>query len=215
MKCCQCQGIEMLFDDKTALKELEHYRQKGPSKTTRLLLEAVRANGLDGKTLLDIGGGVGAIQHELWPAGLSHITNVDASSAYLAAARAEAERQGYVEQASYHHGDFVDLAERLEPVDIVTLDKVICCYHDMEALVRLSSAQAGALYALIFPRDTWWMKVFQPIFNAFFRVRRHPFRVFLHPTEAVDALIRSNGFEQRYHRRAGIWQVMVYARLTS
>ena len=65
MGCCQCQGIESMFDKKAAKRELKRYLKKGPSKTTIMLLDAVNKVGVQGLTFLDIGGGIGAIQHAL------------------------------------------------------------------------------------------------------------------------------------------------------
>ena len=138
MSCCsQCQGIESVFSKRMANGELKEYRRKGPSKTTQQLLDFIKKqDNIQGKTLLDIGGGVGAIQHKLVEAGVDRVTNVDASSAYLNTARAEATRLGYVDKASYHAGDFVDLAPTIDAADVVTLDRVLCCYP--EALTRAS-----------------------------------------------------------------------------
>jgi magnesium-protoporphyrin O-methyltransferase len=171
MNCCpQCEGVERLFDESTAASELESYRRDGAAKATRLLIQSLKNTGIAGKTLLDIGGGVGAIQHELLKAGASHATNVDASSAYLEAARRQARQEGHEEQISFHHGNFVDLAPEIEPADIVTLDRVICCYHDMPSLVGLSAARARQFYGLIFPRDRWWLKLGRPVFNLLFKL---------------------------------------------
>lgn len=212
MTCCQCQGIDSVFDQAVADRELKDYRRKGPAKTTRLLLDALAADGVTGLSLLDIGGGVGAIQHALLNAGAAQAVGVDASRAYLAAARSEAERQGLADRVTFRQGDFVDLAPDTPPADIVTLDRVLCCYHDVESLVELSAARARKLYGLVFPRDTWWMKVARPILNSVFWVQRNPFRIFIHPTATVEALLRREGLERRFYRRSGIWQVMVYAR---
>ena len=70
---------------------------------------------MEGATFLDIGGGIGAIQHELIDAGVSHATNVDASAPYLDAAREESERRGYAGRVTYLHGDFVELAGSVPP----------------------------------------------------------------------------------------------------
>jgi len=212
VNCCQCQGIEAVFDPKHAAKELENYRKKGPARTTRMLIDALKASGIRGMTLLDIGGGVGAIQHALLRAGVTTATDVDASPAYLQAALEEAQRQGHADRVTYHAGDFVDRADEIEPADIVTLDRVICCYHDMEALVGLSSARARRLYGLVFPRDAWWVRMAGPIANLFFRLRRNPFRIFFHPTDAVEAVVRGNGLEQKFRGGTLVWQVMVYER---
>ena len=210
MQCCHCQGIESLFTEKAARRELRSYRRKGPTKSTRALLAALESAGVRDRSLLDIGGGVGAIQHELMQAGASGVTNVDASTAYLKAVREEADRRGYADRATYLHGDFVDLASRVEAADIVTLDRVICCYPDMERLVGLSSARARALYGLVYPRRTWYLKLFRQLANAYFRLRRNPFRVFLHRSEDVDAVAQRSGLEPRSNGRSGIWRVAVY-----
>jgi len=212
MNCSQCQGIEELFSQQYVTNELSRYRAKGPDKTTRMLTEAIKQEGVDGLTLLDIGGGLGAIQYELLGAGVQDATSVDASTAYLTVARAEAQRQGYADRVTYHHGNFVDLATEIAPADIVTLDRVICCYHDMEKLVSLSAARARKLYGLVYPRVAWWMKIALALENFFFRLRRSPYRTFLHPNEAVEAILVSNGLQRLFYHQTLVWQVVVYTR---
>jgi 2-polyprenyl-3-methyl-5-hydroxy-6-metoxy-1,4-benzoquinol methylase len=211
MNCCQIQGLEKVFDQPMVTKELARYRRNGPVKTTRLLIEAIEAEAVSGMTLLDIGGGVGAVQHALLRDGLQHATDVDASPAYLAATRSEAQRLGFEEQITYHFGNFVDLASEIPPADLVTLDRVICCYPDMEQLVSLSAAKAKKRYGLVYPRHTWWMKLFLRIGNFYFRLRKNPYRMFLHPSESVEAILQSHGFTRRYYTQTMIWQVVVYS----
>ena len=52
MKCCQCQGIESQFNAKQAAKELKDYRRRGPRKSTRILIEALGAEGVKGMTTM-------------------------------------------------------------------------------------------------------------------------------------------------------------------
>ena len=213
MSCQQCQGIETEFDPKYAARELKKYRRKGPSKTTAMLIGALHDAGIAGATLLDIGGGVGAIQHALLAEGARNAVSVDASSAFVETAREEARRRGYEEQIDFQHGDFVDLAEELPSADIVTLDKVICCYDDMEELVRLSAGRAQRLYGAVYPRDVWWVKAGFNALNAVLSLFRRHFRTFIHPTHRVERLLRERGFiEQKYIRYSGIWQVVVFGR---
>ena len=212
MNCCQCQGIEGLFSQQYVNKELWRYLAKGPDKTTRMLTEAIKEEGVDGLTLLDIGGGVGAIQHDLLAAGIQEVISVEASTAYLTVSKAEAQRRGLADHVSYFHGDFVDLASNIPPADIVTLDRVICCYHDMEKLVDLSAVRARKLYGLVYPRDTWWVKIGLAIQNLYFRLRRSHYRAFAHPTQAVDALLESSGFRRQVYRQTAVWQAVVYTR---
>lgn len=211
MSCHQCEGIEGLFDEKMARRELRRYHRKGARKTTRILLHAVRDDA-EGKTLLDIGGGVGVIQIELLEAGARSAIGVDAFSAYLQAAREEAERRGMADRVVGRKGDFVELAPEIEPADIVTLDRVICCYPDVDALVDAAAAHARMSVALVYPRDDWWMKALPATLNLVFRIRRSPMRFFLHASERVDAAVRRRGFALQTHRKTPAWQVAVYRR---
>ncbi len=58
------------YDEERASSQLRSYRRKGPIPSTRALIMVLVAEGVEGATLLDIGGGIGAIQHELLDAGL-------------------------------------------------------------------------------------------------------------------------------------------------
>jgi len=212
MNCSHCQGLDELFSAEYVAGEVKRYRKHGPEKTTRMLTDALKKQGLQELTLLDIGGGVGAIQYEMLNAGVKSATDIEASAAYLAAAKAESEKGGYSERISYQQGNFVDLAENIQPADIVTLDRVICCYPDMQQLVGLSAVRAGKLYGVVYPRDSWWMKMGIAVQNFFFRLQRNPFRIFIHPSEAVEAIIIQNGFKRLFYHRTWIWQVALYAR---
>lgn len=212
MNCSQCQGIEELFSEDYVAGELKRYRRRGPDKTTRILIDALKETNVDGLTLLDIGGGLGTIQHEMLSAGVQHATDIDASNAYINAARAETARRGYAGQVDYQHGNFVDLAANIPPADIVTLNRVICCYPDMKKMVSLSVSRAGKVYGLVYPRDVWWMKIGLVIQNFVLRLQRSRFRTYLHPTEAVEALIRGNGFERHFYKETFAWQIAVYSR---
>lgn len=212
MNCCQCQGIEELFSQQFVNKELARYRKKGPDKTTRILTEAIQEAGVDGLTLLDIGGGVGLVQYALFDAGVRQAMSVDASMAYLSAAKEEAQRRGLADRVSYRHGDFIDMAEEIAPADIVTLDRVICCYNDMEKLVNLSAERAGKLYGLVYPRDTWWVKVMLTIENFFYWLRRSSYRAFVHSTRSVEDLLGRNGLKRSVYHLTLVWQVVVYSR---
>ena len=214
MNCCQCEGIEGLFNQREAAHRLRVYQRKGPTRSTRMLLDALRAAGIEGATLLDIGGGIGAVQLELLASGAASATDVDASTAYLAAAREESARRGFADRVTYRHGNFVELAPTVAAADVVTLDRVICCYHDMPGLVGASASKAQRLYGLVFPRDNWLARVFVAGANMIFWFQRNPFRLFAHHTRDVEAALRTAGLERRYHRNAGAWQVAVYQRIS-
>ena len=162
--------------------------------------------------LLDIGAGVGAIHHVLLDARVTRAVHVDASSAYLAAAREETERRGHAARVEFVAGDFVAIADRLTPAGVVTLDRVICCYDDMPRLAGLSARKATQLYGAVYPRLGGWMHVGIAVLNLWQRAKRSTFRVFLHDPAAIDRVLREAGLERCSVRRTLAWEVVVYAR---
>ena len=212
MDCCGCQGAEGIFDDRQAQRDLRRYRNKGPKRTTRVLIDALTDQGIEGATLLDIGGGIGTIAHELLSDGVERATAVDASSAYLRVARTEAERRGHADRIDFRGGDFVELAGDLPQHDVVTLDRSICCYGDMPALVSASADHAGRLYGVVIPRDVWWNRVGISIVNAGLRLFGNPFRAYVHDADDIELRLEERGLERVFLRRTWIWQVAVYAR---
>lgn len=236
MKCCHspsCSAFERSFDASYARRDLEHYRRHGPAKATRVLLQAIRAllagqdaagqdaagqdaagqdaTGQDtAVSVLDVGGGVGGVHHELRASGARRAVDVDGSSAFLAAAQDEARRLGHADRVTYLHGDFIHLADEVEPADIVALDRVICCYLDMPALVGAAADKARRVLGLVFPRDVWWMRVGAGVINLFERLSRDPLLFYVHAASAVDAVARERGLRLAFSRSAGVWQVRVY-----
>ena len=216
MTCSQCSGIEEQFNDAIARKSLKRFRRRGPDRTTRLLIEGLRLvldrDRKPGTRLLDIGAGVGAIHHVLLTDGVEHAVHVDASTAHLTAAREETERRGHSGLVEFMRGDFVDMADHVPPADVVTLDRVICCYHEMPRLVRLSAEHALRLYGAVYPRGTTLMRAGIFAINLLMRIKRSPFRTFQHDPVAIDAVLRTAGLQRRHIRRTLGWEIVVYER---
>ncbi|MEX1247616.1 MAG: class I SAM-dependent methyltransferase [Anaerolineales bacterium] len=211
--CCpQCEGIELMFDEESVDNDARTYRAEGPDETTVWLLDELKRHGVKGSTVLDIGGGLGAIQHELLKNGASSSVHVDASSAYIEGAKREAKRRKLSDKIEFHHGNFVDLAPELAPADIVTLDKVICCYHDMPRLVRASARLAEKYYAIVVPRDRWLFRVAARLMNFGLRIFRNPYRMFVHPHKKIEGILRKAGLKHSYSRDNFLWHVAVYIR---
>ena len=209
--CCTAR-YDAQFDDETARRDLLDYRDGGPDGSTRRLIDALRDAGVADATLLDIGGGIGAVQLELLEAGVRSSTDVDASEAYLSTARSEADERGFGDRTSYRHGDFVELAAEVEDADIVTLDRVICCYPHVETLVERSISHAHRLYGLVYPRDRWWVRMGMRLGNLGCAIFRNDFRVYVHPQATIDRILRSSGWTLRYSHAGWFWQTAVWER---
>jgi magnesium-protoporphyrin O-methyltransferase len=166
-------------------------------------------------TLLDIGSGIGTIPHELLASDLAGAIVVEASAAYLNVSENEAARRGHRDRLTYYHGDFVELAGTLPPADIVTLDRVICCYPDMEKLVEASVAKAKHVYGLVYPRERWATRTGVAVVNLFLRLRGGAFRTYIHSSDAMEAIVQRYGFRRSFYARTFLWQVVTYTRRES
>jgi magnesium-protoporphyrin O-methyltransferase len=212
--CCPCEGIEHQFGSRIAERELRRFRRRGPIRSTRLLLREITEMlaRVPSATLLDIGGGIGAVHHVLLDAGVREATQVDISSEYLNVARREATARGHMDRIRFIGGDFVDLAPTLPSADVVTLDRVICCYPDMERLVSRASQKTHHLLGAVYPRDVWWVRLGVGLVNRLTQLRRCPFRVFVHDPAHIEATLRARGLERAASRRTFVWVVAVYRR---
>lgn len=209
--CCD-QDFERLFDDREAEHDLEEWRRHGLPAATAELIEALRADGIAGAAVLDIGAGVGMVHLELLEAGAARAVDVDASTAFLATARAEAERRGLGERVEYRYGDAVELATTLPSADVVALDRVICCYPNLAGLLGAAISTAPRLIGMVHPTDAPWVRVSMALFNAVGRLlRRHHF-FYVHRRSEIDGILGRAGFVERHRGGRGFWKVTVYAR---
>lgn len=214
MNCCEYRKNNKLFNLRRATKSLRKYQAKGPATTTQILLDALRKLQPNGKTVLDIGGGVGVIQLELLKSGAATAVSIDASQAYISVAKEAAKNQGVNARITFITGDFVELDKTIEAADIVTLDRVICCYANMPSLVTSSSKHARSVYAVIYPHDTWWPKFLFSLINIV-TVPLGLVKIHVHSTKEVEKIITKEGFKKTFHQQKGIWQIAVFQRDTN
>jgi 2-polyprenyl-3-methyl-5-hydroxy-6-metoxy-1,4-benzoquinol methylase len=207
-----CEITDQAFSDGEARQELRNYRRKGPPPQTRVLLDAIRATGIREATLLDIGGGIGTIHHELLEDVAHGATHVDASSAYLKQAKLETARLGHEAKARFVHADFTDVAGDLPDADIVTMDRVVCCYPDYRKLITAAALRTRRVLAMSYPRETWYTRILLRLVNALERLRRQPFRSHLHPQKEMDRLLSDCGLHRTFFNRLFLWEVALYRR---
>ena len=159
------------------------------------------------RRILEVGGGIGEIQLELLKRGAQRTINLELSPAYEEeAARLirEAGLEGRVERR--RHDIAVDPAG-VEPVDIVLLNRVVCCYPDYERL--LGAAADHATRALVFshpPRNLMWRAIVATQ-NLGFRLLGREFRTFAHPPAAMLAVAEERGLRRSLVSRGFRWRV--------
>jgi 16S rRNA G966 N2-methylase RsmD len=213
MTCCTgpCAAASH-FDPRKADRDLRRYQRRGPDGTTRMLLSELRRWPLQGLHLLDVGGGIGVIAVELAGAGLASVTLADASAGYLEAARRHLASRDASLPAQFILGDFAITANCLPDADIVTLDRVVCCYPDVEALLRGAAARARRMIAFTYPRYRWGVRAALVVENSWYWLRQDPFRAFVHSPERMASVLEAAGFVRAARQATIGWALDLYRR---
>jgi len=213
MVCCTgyC-AAEAQFNHKVAKRDLRRYRRRGADATTRLMLAELRHWPLEGRHLLDVGGGIGVISGELSDARVASAVTVEASPAYLEVARREVGPKYGSRPTQFVLGDFAAIAGTLPDADVVTLDRVVCCYPDPEALLGAAAARTRQVLAFTYPRDRWYVRTMFAFGNFWLRLTGKKFRAFVHGPEQMAAVLEAAGLVRATQRKTLVWMLDLYQR---
>jgi hypothetical protein len=92
--CCPSGDYPRVFNRRFAGRLARRYRKRGLDKTAHTMVEFLQELGIQGSSVLEIGGGVGEIQIELLKAGAARAQNLELSPAYEQPAHTLAEQAG-------------------------------------------------------------------------------------------------------------------------
>jgi hypothetical protein len=212
MNCCSAKGCDEFFSERVARRDAGRYRRAGIDDSARRVVEFVRGHGIEGSSVLEVGGGVGAIQLELLRAGAARAENVELSAAYEPYAAELLQAAGLHGRVERRLLDFAAQGDEVQPADVVVLHKVVCCYPDYEGLVGAAAVHAESQLVLTFPRESWWTKLGIGVVNLIERMRRRTFRVYVHSPEAMIAVARSHGLEPTTRHRGRFWEFCGFER---
>ncbi len=204
---CTSEGTGRFFSRQSA-RYVKKFRKKGLAKEQRLLFHGITTEPVDGKSILDIGCGVGGLHISLLEKGASSASGVDMSEGMLSAARGLARERGLDGRTRYLQGDVALLADSVPPADIVLLDKVVCCYEDLPGLLDASLRKCREVFALSFPRNhqAFFFRSAM-ILGRLFRCSFHPY---WHDWGAMLDLIRQRGGREIYRGSTLAWSVRVF-----
>jgi SAM-dependent methyltransferase len=209
-RCC--------FDDWVDRWDREAERHGTVNAVTGSLLKAITDLGVSGRTVLDVGCGIGDLAIESVAAGATSATGFDLSPKAIDRARALARRRGVGDRTTFAVGDGSKF--ELPKADIVAINRVVCCYPDADGILERTLAAAGSIYAISAPISSGatglYNRIHNALWNVVYRLRdRHydGFRTFIHDVERIDGRITAAGFRRVHHeRRRVVWDLAVYAR---
>ncbi|MDQ6922084.1 MAG: class I SAM-dependent methyltransferase [Candidatus Dormibacteraeota bacterium] len=210
--CCTPKGYRQLFSEKGARAQARRYRRKGLDSTSMRLVELLKRRGLRERTLLEVGGGIGAIQLELLKAGLARAVSVELTPTYEQVAEELLREAGLGYRVERRVADFAQAGTEIAAADIVVLNRVVCCYPDMPALAGAAADRAREVLVMSFPRESWWTRVALTLGNLAFRLTRRQFHVFLHPPARIVAAAEQRGLRVALNQPGLFWQVAALER---
>lgn len=214
MDCCThtVNGLDSVFNERYVRGDVQRYRKHGLDKRARRLADELIRQGIREATLLEIGCGIGGLLLGLLKAGAGRAVGLDLSSPSLTAARELAASEGLADRVEYLATDIAASGDSVSSADVVILDRVVCCYPDMPALLDASAAHARRLLALTYPRASWFMHVGRNLLNFFSWLWREEYRFYLHSPVDMEELLTRSGLRPVHQHQGFIWRTSVYRR---
>ncbi|HEY8028206.1 MAG TPA: hypothetical protein VIE38_01725 [Gaiellaceae bacterium] len=208
-RCC-ARDYEKVFGRKTADRDARRFRKRGLRGSAKALADL--AGDVCGATVLEVGGGVGAIEIALLETGAARATNVELVATYEDAADELLAERGLSGRVDRRIGDFVSEADVIEPHDVVVMHRVVCCYPDVDALVGIAARHARKRMILTYPQERGALRAAISLVNAVMRLSGSTFQVYLHPVERIAAAARANGLTLAERRRHGfVWESAAFS----
>lgn len=201
-----------MFNSAVARRYVDTFGRKGLDSTAGPMVAALADRGMAGLSVLEVGAGSGTALVSLVEAGAATAVGVDLSAAYEPVARSLFEQRGTADATRWVTGDFLEVAPDLGIADVVFANRVVCCYPEMEGMVTLASGKARRYLALSFPRDRWIFRTGSALINLWMRIRRVPFRTYLHDPEAIVQRVESSGFREVDRGSTMSWHWVVWER---
>jgi 2-polyprenyl-3-methyl-5-hydroxy-6-metoxy-1,4-benzoquinol methylase len=205
--CCSHAGYRWLFSEKLARRDARRYERRGLDATSRRIVQVLTRSDIAGRTLLEVGGGVGALQIELLKMGVARAVNIEITPTYEETAGGLLRRAGLEDRVERKVMDFADAGNDVEAADIVIMNRVLCCYPDMPKLTTTASAHCRQVMVLSFPKNRLWTRAGLAVGNLLLRATRRHFQVFVHPPERILAIAKQRGFMSTFNRTGRFWQV--------
>lgn len=203
MNCCD-QGYNRIFRGAYVRREAQTFRKRGLDKRQQAFLK----QNLKGKSILDIGGGIGALSLTALQQGASRAQLIEISSDYLKTANTLSKAMGFQEQLTLQQGDFMLLSAEVS--NIVVLDRVVCCYPDATGLLAKAALHSREYLIYTEPTHNWFSWFAKTLINTSMWLVRNPYRFFRHSSEELEKAATGCGHELVQKTQFGFWQLNVF-----
>lgn len=210
--CCDNDDYQSVFSDRFARRQSRRYRRRGLTPAAQGIVDFATSRGIDGATVLEIGGGVGHVHVELLRRGAAHVTNLEISENYEAEAAQLLDESGMGDRVTRRFVDVAQAPEDVEPADVVVLHRVVCCYPDYARLLTAAASHARKTLVYSHPAANLRNRLEFGAENLYRRLRRNDFRAFIHPPAGMIRAATSDGMAVSYRRHAWDWDVVGLAR---
>jgi 2-polyprenyl-3-methyl-5-hydroxy-6-metoxy-1,4-benzoquinol methylase len=210
--CCTPKGYRWIFSERTAQMEAKRYRRRGLDRTSRRIVDFLKKQGVEGRTVLEIGGGIGAIQIELLKAGAARAMSIELTPTYEQAASQLLSEAGMTDRVERKVMDFAQAADQVEGADVVVMNRVLCCYHDMPRLAGAAADHARQTLVMTFPRRALWMRAGLGLGNGLLWLTRRHFHIYVHRPSEIMATSQSHGLRPVLNETGLIWTLDALSR---
>jgi hypothetical protein len=210
--CCSPKGYRWIFSEQKAESDAKRYRHKGLDATSRRIVDTIKRQPLQGRTLLEVGGGVGDVQIELLKAGVASAVSIELTPTYEVAAWTLLREAGLEDRVERKVMDFAVANGAVRRAEIVILNRVICCYPDMTHLAAAAADHTKELLVMSFPKNRWWIRLGLDAVNAAMRLTRREFQVFLHSPDRIVATAEQRGLKAAWNEAGFVWQIVAMRR---
>jgi len=206
--CCDPEGYSVTFSDRFARRLARRYQRRGLTRSSRSIVSFLTERGITDATVLEIGGGVGAIQVELLQQGAARATNLEISTNYEPEAIALLEHAGLRDRVDRRILDIAQAPDAVDAADVVVLHRVVCCYPDYQRLLTAAGGKAHRMLVFSYPPPNLVSRSVIRWDNAWRRLKGDTFRAFVHPPAAMLEALSDTGLRATYRWRGLGWCVV-------
>ena len=212
--CCADPRIAAHFDNMTRQRTEGGTVLPAMVAVSELLLSQLDDVADARPTVLELGCGSGAMLVTLLTRGAAFADGFDLSSEAIATAQRRAADAGVGERANFQLGDAARATHTAH--DWVVLDRAICCYPDMPALLGAALSAAPRRVAFSVPTSRGLRGHVNRIlwgFESFLtRFRKDECPGYVHSVDAIERRLAAQGFSRRSSESTLLWYTAVWDR---